>query len=90
MANTITSSHEGSEKLIQSIIEGLSEANHSEVHMVIIIFKKELATEYDQRRIFKIYDILQDEAKTIAFNTMAEIRRGPWLKYKLEKRGLGT
>ena len=90
MANAITSSHEGSEKLVRLIIEGLSEANRSEVHVVITTFKKELAAEYDQRRIFKIYDILQDEAKAIAFNMMAEIRRGPWLEYELEKRGLGT
>jgi hypothetical protein len=90
VANAIASSHEGSEKLVRSLIEGLSEANRSEVHVAIATFEKELAAEYDQRRIFKIYDILEDEAKAIAFITMAEIRRGPWLEYELEKHGLGT
>jgi len=77
VANAITSSHEGSKKLVRSIIKGLSEANHSEVYVVIVTFEKELTAKYDQRRIFKIYDILQDKAKAIAFNIMAEIRRGP-------------
>ena len=44
-----------------------------------------IAVKYLEREIFRIYDLLQDEAKAAALTVMAEERRAGQIEYELEK-----
>ena len=77
-----------SAKMMKSVMESYEAASRGAIPEAIEWVDKHIATEYSQREVFRIYDLLQDEAKAATLTAMVEERRSGWIEYELEKLGV--
>jgi hypothetical protein len=74
-----------SARAMRSIMESFEAASRGAIPEAIEWVDKHIATNYPEREVFRIYDLLQNEAKAAALTAMAEERRAGWIEYELEK-----
>jgi len=74
-----------SARVMRSIMESFEATSRGAIPEAIEWVDKHIAAKYPEREVFRIYDLLQDEAKAAALTAMAEERRAGWIEYELEK-----
>jgi hypothetical protein len=74
-----------SARVMKSIMESYEAARKGAIPEAIEWVDKYIAAKYSEREVFRIYDLLQDEAKAAALTAMVEERRAGWIEYELEK-----
>jgi hypothetical protein len=70
---------------MKSIMESYEASRRGAIPEAIEWVDKHIAAKYTERKVFRIYDLLQDEAKAAALTAMVEERRPGWIEYELEK-----
>ena len=74
-----------SARVMRSIMESFEATSRGALPEAIKWVDKHIAAKYPEREVFRIYNLLQDEAKAAALTAMAEERRAGWIEYELEK-----
>jgi hypothetical protein len=88
LIRSINDIEDSSTSLIREVLGtygAAQEAAQSPIPRAIKLADEELLKDYSQDDIFRVYDLLEDEAKSHALLAMRAERRAGWLRYELNK-----
>lgn len=79
-----------SAEMMKAIMEEYRTASQGPIPRAIALVEAELVDQYLPEDVFRIYDLLQDEAKSHALLAMDPSRRAGWIVYELGKQMQGS